>query len=346
MAVKSLLGFGFLLTCCLLEVSSRPNNEFDTEWIYSQRSNPSNDKPDVYRYDGEKFVEGDPMDNTYVLHLQPEALAVSGSGGLAVANPESHVAIRRNESGTVFHMPKATAVVGPGGIAHAQASIQYLPFYGGAKGQYLEVKKDNRGTVLSEKIVAEESISSENVIKNSNDNLLSRVLAANLQNLKTLSTSLIRLNNLGRKVGSLSMSDKTRFKNQLSSLAEAASNTIKLIEEVGDDVSVLFKSNATLRRYDDADEEDVGEEGIAIENPEEPDNTWDNGGTIAEAKPYGLAVIGENGLAASRPMATAVAERGVAVAKPIATAIAGIDPIALGINFPVNQYSRAKGRIY
>ncbi|XP_072940953.1 uncharacterized protein [Epargyreus clarus] len=27
MAVKSLLGFGFLLTCCLLEVSSRPNNE-------------------------------------------------------------------------------------------------------------------------------------------------------------------------------------------------------------------------------------------------------------------------------------------------------------------------------
>lgn len=63
-----------------------------------------------------------------MLRLQPEALAVSGSGGLAVANPESHVAIRRNDSGIVVHMPKATAVVGPGGIAHAQSDLYLYDF--------------------------------------------------------------------------------------------------------------------------------------------------------------------------------------------------------------------------
>lgn len=52
----------------------------------------------------------------------------------------------------------------------------------------------------------------------------------------------------------------------------------------------------------------------------------------------GLAVIGESGVAASRPIATAVARKGAAIAKPIATAIAGLDPTALGINFQINHY--------
>lgn len=51
----------------------------------------------------------------------------------------------------------------------------------------------------------------------------------------------------------------------------------------------------------------------------------------------GLAVIGENGLAASRPIGTAVAASGIAIARPIATAVAGIDPGSLGINLSINH---------
>lgn len=53
----------------------------------------------------------------------------------------------------------------------------------------------------------------------------------------------------------------------------------------------------------------------------------------------GLAVIGEHGIAASRPIGTAVGKKGVAIARPIATAIAGLDPAALGIKFQINHYS-------
>lgn len=51
----------------------------------------------------------------------------------------------------------------------------------------------------------------------------------------------------------------------------------------------------------------------------------------------GLAVIGEHGIASSRPVATAVALHGIAVASPVGTAIAGIDPSSLGINYHINH---------
>ncbi|KAL0840730.1 hypothetical protein ABMA28_015918 [Loxostege sticticalis] len=223
------------------------------------------------------------------------------------------------------------------------SSVQYLPFYGGAKGQYLEVKRDSAGTITSEKIVSEDKISSENIFKNSNENLLSKVLAANLLSLKTISTNLLKIHTLGRKTGSLKNTDKAMYKNQLAALGEAASNTIKLIEEIGDDVDMLFKTNVTLRKSDDNDDY-IEEEGVGIDAPTDNYDVPDVplGGTIiAEAKPVGLAVIGENGLAASRPIATAVASSGVALARPIATAVAGVNPAALGINFQVNHYGKA-----
>lgn len=62
----------------------------------------------------------------------------------------------------------------------------------------------------------------------------------------------------------------------------------------------------------------------------------------------GLAVIAESGIAASRPMGTAVATSGVAIARPIGTAIAGIDPSLLGIDFNAHngRKLRIKGRTY
>ncbi|CAG4936605.1 unnamed protein product [Colias eurytheme] len=280
----------------------------------------------------------------FVLRLNPEALAVSGARGSSIANPVSQVFINSSDKGSIMHSPVATAVAGPGGIAHALSeldSTQYLPFYGGAKGQYLEIKKDTAGSVLSEKIVPEDSLSNENVFKNSEDNLQSKLFATNLGQLKSLSSSLLRLHNLGRRLGYLGTNEKERFKTQLASLGEAASNTIKIVDEIGEDFDVLFKKNKpespVSRGYENYD--DSAEEGISV-GSDDNDNVLDRA-TIAEAKPVGLAVVGENGLAASRPMATAVAASGVALARPIATAIAGIDPTLLGIAYQHNPFEKS-----
>ncbi|XP_073951878.1 uncharacterized protein, partial [Choristoneura fumiferana] len=304
-----------------------------------------NQQPQEYQYDGRNFIHYPAIaDSTFTLYLNPIAHAMNGPRGTAIANPVSHVIIGGSQKGSIVFNPVASAVVGPGGIAHAQsdlyfATVQYLPFYGGGKGQYLEVKTNNRGVVVSETIVSEENISSENIVKNIDENLLSKVLAKNLQNLQSLSSNLIKLHNLGRKTGTLSGNDKERFKTQLASLGETTSNTIKLIEEIGTNVDVLFRSGSK-RQYE---EEDVGEEGVGIDSPAgEEGSILLDGTTIAEAKPVGLAVIGEHGLAASRPQATAVAVSGIALARPIATAIAGINPAQLGIDFQVNKVEKNK----
>ncbi|XP_075970157.1 uncharacterized protein LOC142972765 [Anticarsia gemmatalis] len=304
---------------------------------------------DVYRFNGVNFQKA-PLnleDTTFMLFIRPVAHAKSLKG-TAIANPISQVIIAKDKSGTIVHAPVATAVVGPGGIAHAQsdlylASVQYLPFYGGGRGQYLEIKKDTSGRVTSEKIVSEENISGENIVKNSDENLLTRVMAANLQKLRSLSTSLLKLTNLGRKTGTLGNTEKARFKTQLASLGEAASNIIKLIEEV-DDVDVLFKKNVTLRKaeYEDEDDDYVAEEGVGIEASSDDGGEHDLGAhsLIAEAKPVGLAIVGEKGIAASRPQATAVAAHGIAIARPMATAVAGVNPSNVGLDLQLSQYTK------
>ncbi|KAI8428792.1 hypothetical protein MSG28_007464 [Choristoneura fumiferana] len=291
-----------------------------------------NQQPQEYQYDGRNFIHYPAIaDSTFTLYLNPIAHAMNGPRGTAIANPVSHVIIGGSQKGSIVFNPVASAVVGPGGIAHAQsdlyfATVQYLPFYGGGKGQYLEVKTNNRGVVVSETIVSEENISSENIVKNIDENLLSKVLAKNLQNLQSLSSNLIKLHNLGRKTGTLSGNDKERFKTQLASLGETTSNTIKLIEEIGTNVDVLFRSGSK-RQYEEEDVNDIHDMQSS---------------RILDREVISLAVIGEHGLAASRPQATAVAVSGIALARPIATAIAGINPAQLGIDFQVNKVEKNK----
>lgn len=127
-------------------------------------------------------------------------------------------------------------------IYRSNTSVQYLPFYGGAKGQYLEVTKDSSGTTIKERIVSEDSISREQIVKNRDENLLSKVLAANLQKVQSLSNNLLILQNLGKKTGSLGKNDKAKFKEQLLSIGESSSNLIKLIDEIGEDIDILFRT--------------------------------------------------------------------------------------------------------
>lgn len=131
----------------------------------------------------------------------------------------------------------------------------YLPFYGGAKGQYLEVTKSEDGTVIKERIVSENDIVCRNIVKNNDENLLSKVLAANLQSLQSQSISLIKIHTKARATGELVTREKAQFKSQLGAIVETASNLIKLIEEIGDDVSILYRINTEKKNQ--YNEEDV-----------------------------------------------------------------------------------------
>lgn len=95
-------------------------------------------------------------------------------------------------------------------------------------------------------------------MKNNDDSLLSRVLATNLLSLRTLAGSALKLLTLGRRTGALNNNNKARFRTQLTSLGDTASNTVKLIEEIGENIDVLFNANVTLlRRYEDDEDDDV-----------------------------------------------------------------------------------------
>lgn len=95
----------------------------DGDWSRSVKSS------DQYIYDGMNFQES-PLkfeDTTFMLFIKPIAFA-QNSQGAALANPISQVIIARNQSGTILHAPLATAVAGPGGVAHAQSDLYLYEF--------------------------------------------------------------------------------------------------------------------------------------------------------------------------------------------------------------------------
>lgn len=58
----------------------------------------------------------------FTIYVKPSAQALSGKG-VAIANPVSKVVLARGKTATIIHTPMASAIVGPGGIAHAQSDL-------------------------------------------------------------------------------------------------------------------------------------------------------------------------------------------------------------------------------
>lgn len=71
-----------------------------------------------------RFGKGDlKMDvPDFMIFLRPKAHAETVKG-IAIANPISNVVIARNTTGSIVHSPQATAIAGPGGIAHALSEL-------------------------------------------------------------------------------------------------------------------------------------------------------------------------------------------------------------------------------
>lgn len=83
---------------------------------------------DVYNYDGKKFVRNLKENPANVLHISPKALAVTGDNGVAISNPISKVVLRRGEVASIIHSPRATAVAGAGGVAHAESELEVYEY--------------------------------------------------------------------------------------------------------------------------------------------------------------------------------------------------------------------------
>ncbi|KAJ1528411.1 hypothetical protein ONE63_006825 [Megalurothrips usitatus] len=217
-----------------------------------------------------------PTDKPTRLVIKPVAKAEAGEDGVAIALPVSQAVVRGNHPVIVDYDPEVSAVAGANGMAHAMGELVLtyvnttapptskkqglkkkqlnlapdavlVPYYGGAKGQYLIVARP--------------------------------VAAADL------------------------------FKKKKSNKKKPG------------------------HKEEEEEEENVGEEADEEKPKPPPSDSSDTvtivqpppNASMAEAKPVGIAVAGEGGVASSRPQATAlVGPGGLAVAKPIATAVAGI----------------------
>lgn len=108
----------------------------ETEQPIASQLKPKSRVKDFYIFDGKRVTQDlkitkDVMGKLDTLHVivGPSAYAVASNNGVAIANPISKVVVNAGRLATVQHKPQAVAVVGPGGIAHAQSDLyiyQYL----------------------------------------------------------------------------------------------------------------------------------------------------------------------------------------------------------------------------
>lgn len=73
---------------------------------------------------GEKLENSDTPRETVTLILKPMARAVAGLEGKAMAMPMARAIVERGTNTDILFEPDAVAIVGPGGIAHAQSELQ------------------------------------------------------------------------------------------------------------------------------------------------------------------------------------------------------------------------------
>lgn len=81
-----------------------------------------------YKYDGDTFVMQLAESAKYVFDISPTAYATNGPKGVSIANPISHVVLRRGETATIDFNPSAVAIAGPGGIAIAESELDVLEY--------------------------------------------------------------------------------------------------------------------------------------------------------------------------------------------------------------------------
>lgn len=182
--------------------------------------------------------------------------------------------------------------------------VTNLPFYGGAKGQVLQIKRNSDGTVTTE-IVKQDKVEVE---KEMSDDMNS--FQENLSNIQKAASELVALQQMVKNSGKLTEADRATYAENLEKLGVSAQN-LAHIQQSGDqdDFRLLFQgplfqrqqNNLNLEKAEDNDDEEdenVGEEeeesesgGTADEEKPDTDSILvsspDKDASIAEAKPVG-----------------------------------------------------------
>lgn len=93
-----------------------------------ERSDIVKSEQSEYHYDGMDFKKGLLENTTLWIHLSPMAHAITGTNGIAIANPISEVIVGKNKHVSIAYNPEATAIAGPGGIAHAESDLNLYEY--------------------------------------------------------------------------------------------------------------------------------------------------------------------------------------------------------------------------
>ncbi|XP_053663640.1 uncharacterized protein LOC128712792 [Anopheles marshallii] len=314
------------------------------------------------------------------LILEPSSKAISGNGGTAISTPVSHAILKQGSRSKILFRPQSVAIVGANGRAHAQADliVDYvnpehrtatdvlkLPFYGGARGQILEIRKNSDGTVVSKILrgddedmelkvqqVADEptpvkQLSNEQTLEASDEDLkgTDQSFGDYLLKIQNAAASLVSLQETVKKTGKLSPDQRRVYTDNLEKLGVAAQK-LAHIQQADDDqdaIRFLFDLSALTANYETTSSGDSQKKKVSGSKitsfpgykGKEENKKKEEEENVGEDSSSGDSVQvetqeKESSIAEAKPVGLAIAgEGGVASSKPVATAVVGDGGLAV-----------------
>lgn len=138
-----------------------------------------------------------------------------------------------------------------------------MPYYGGAKGQFLQIAQNPNGETLAQRILPAGSIEAQqHVIESQNrvQGVYSEQFSENLRNIQMSAQRLVELQKKTSKTGQLKSEDQKVYATHLALLGEAASRLAKLGQNGEYDLAQLFITKNGIDDNQKTDKQDFGEE--------------------------------------------------------------------------------------
>ncbi|CAO1317712.1 unnamed protein product [Diamesa hyperborea] len=289
------------------------------------------------------------------LILEPHSKAIVGNDGTAISSPISRAILRRGTAVKVLFKPQSVAIAGNDKIL--------MPYYGGAKGQVLEIRQRPDGTIFSRILMDEvkTDIKKEDLQEPEMSKALPRPQASfekeeitfenSLLAIQRAAAELVHLQESFKETGKLTDEQKKIYSKNLENLGLSAQKLANVQQEDGDDYRLLFdesmadriKAGGSKKKPENIKfppyakkpqtttpkKEECGE---TVEKEEEEENVGEEGDdssttaattTTTKAPPPSSSSDGD-----SVSVSAAEEESSVAEAKPVGLAIAGVGGVA------------------
>lgn len=211
-------------------------------------------------------------------------------------------------------------------IAETHPKVTLIPFYGGGKGQSLQIVEKADGSVMTYIIktpeikptIPEESINTSELENPPLPSKQDRDFSSDIRNIHKTALDIIKLQDTAKKNGHLSPEQEKAYRKNMDSLNSSAKNLAELQQEEDEfsfenreGLSEWFERKKTIQKEKDKKKEEEenkkkpeGEKNKEEEKEKEEEESEDSDGvaiglppedaSVAEAKPVGLAVAGKN----------------------------------------------------